>query len=387
MQLLFTDEQQEIRRTFREFALRELIPGAAERDRSAEFPAGLIRRLAELDALGIALPAQYGGLGQSTATQLVAVEEMAFGDAALASVVTAHYLAAEALALYGSHEQNEQYLRPLAAGQMIAAFALTEPDAGSDVGSMRTRAVPNGGDWIINGSKTYISNAREAGLMVLFARTEDGSGLAGLTGFLLPAGTPGVSFSAPQDKCGIRSAPTYSVYLDDVRLPGSAQLGEAGQGGYAALRTLNHARIDTAAMANGIAMRALQLAMEFASQREQFGQPIRSFQAVSLLLGEMDARLEASRMTAFGAAEMKDAGRDVRREAAIAKYIASETCFAVVDSAMQVHGGMGYMRESEIERLYRDCRVLRLYEGTSQIQLLTIARALASAYDRRGTVV
>lgn len=385
----WSDEQRIVQQTFRVFAERELIPGAAHRDQSAEYPAHLIARLGELSALGITLPAAYGGAGLSTGTQLIAIEEVAFGDAALASIFTARYLGAEALLLGGSAEQKQTYLQPLAAGNMIAGFALTEPGAGSDIGSMRTLAHAGGRDWLLNGSKTFISNAREAGVLVVFVRTDDRPGLDGLSAFLLPAGTPGMTFSTAQDKSGIRSAPTYTVYLDDVRLPGSHLLGERGRAGPLALRTLNHARIDIAAMANGIAMRALQLAAEFAASREQFGRPIRDFQAIQLLLGEMDASLEASRLTAFcfWAAEAKDARQDVRRQAAIAKYLATETCFRVVDAAVQVHGGTGYMRESEIERLYRDCRVLRLYEGTPQIQLLTIARALASRFDQLGSVV
>jgi alkylation response protein AidB-like acyl-CoA dehydrogenase len=387
MPLPWSDEQRAVQETFRAFAERELIPGAARRDASAEYPAHLIARLGELSAMGIALPEEHGGLGLSTATQLIAIEEVAYGDAALASIFTAHYLGAEALLLGGSEQQQKEYLPPLATGRMIAGFALTEPGAGSDIGSITARARAGGEDWLLTGSKTFISNAREAGLLVVFARTDDGAGLDGISAFLFPAGTPGVSFSPPQDKSGIRSAPTYTVFLDDARLPGSALLGERGRGGRLALRTLNHARIDIAAMANGIAMRALQLAAGFSAGRVQFGHPIREFQAIQLLLGEMDASLEASRLTAFWAAEAKDAGQDVRREAAIAKYLATETCSRVVDAALQVHGGAGYLRESEVERLYRDCRVLRLYEGTSQIQLLTIARTLADRLDRQGRVV
>ena len=378
------DEERALRRSFRRFATRELLPGARDRDRSGEFPADLIERLRDLDALGIALPAEYSGLGLSTATQLIAVEEIAFGDASLASILTAHYLGAEALALFGTHEQKSRFLRPLAVGDMIAAFALTEPEAGSDIAAMRTHAELRAGEWVIAGSKTFISNAREAGVLVLFARTQEGLGLDGMTAFLLPSGTEGVSFSEAQSKSGIRSAPTYTVYLDDVRLPTDLVLGDNGAGGRIALRTLNHARIDIAAMANGIAMRALQLAVEFASTRVQFGKPIREFQAIQLLLGQMDASLTASRLAARWAADLKDAGEDVRRAAAIAKYLASETCFEVVDSALQIHGGAGYMSDAEIERLYRDCRVLRLYEGTSQIQLITIAKNLSKQFELHG---
>jgi alkylation response protein AidB-like acyl-CoA dehydrogenase len=383
----FTAEQQAVQQTFRTFAERELWPTASERDRSARFPDALVNRLRELGAMGISLPAEYGGLGLDTATQLIAIEEVAFGDAALASIFTAHYLGAEALVLAGTDEQKQRYLRPLATGEMIGGFALTEPEAGSDIGAMATRAVPDGDDWLLDGAKTFISNARQAGVLITFARTQAGGGLAGISAFLLPAGTPGVTFSPQQDKSGIRSAPTYTVYLDEVRLPGSLLMGEPGRAAPTALRALNHARIDIAAMANGIGMRALELAAEFSARRTQFGRAIREFQAIQLLLGEMDAALEASRLAAFWAAAAKDAGGDVRRAASIAKYLATETCFRVVDAALQVHGGAGYLRESQIERLYRDCRVLRIYEGTSQIQLLTIARALARTFDKRGTVV
>jgi acyl-CoA dehydrogenase len=243
---------------------------------------------------------------------------------------------------------------------------------------MRTTARRDGEEWVLSGSKTFISNAAEAGVLALFATTDPSSGFRGISAFAVPAGTPGVSFSPPQEKLGLRSSPTYTVFLDDVRLPATALIGTPGRGGALALEVLNAARIDIAAMANGIALRAFDLARAFAADRRQFGRPIADFQAIQLLLGQMDAELQAARLTAWWAAEQRDQGGDLRRAGSIAKYLATETCFRVVDSALQVHGGAGYMRESEIERLYRDCRVLRIYEGTSQIQLLTIARGLTA---------
>jgi alkylation response protein AidB-like acyl-CoA dehydrogenase len=383
----FSDEQQRLRETLRAFALEELVPGAAERDATAAYPAHLVSRLAELELMGITVPSAYGGLGLDTPTQLVAVEEVAYGDAALASIFTGHYLGMEGLVLFGTDEQKRRLLTPLARGDEVAAFALTEPDAGSDVASIRTEAVRDGDRWRIRGNKVFISNAREAGLLIVFAKTRPDAGLEGIAAFAVRSGAPGISYSDPQDKLGIRSAPTYELRFDDVEVPRDALIGGEHAGGRIAFEVLNRARIDIAAMANGIGMRALQLAVDYAAERRQFGRPIRDFQAVQLLLAEMDVSLETGRLAAYRAAHVKDSGRSVRREAAIAKYVATENCFACVDRALQIHGGYGYMRESEIERLYRDCRILRIYEGTSQIQLLTIARVLARRRDEETTVV
>lgn len=376
MSFAYSEEEAALVEVFGEFARREVLPGAAERDRTGTFPADLVARLGELDGMGISLEAERGGLGLSTKAQLLAIEQVAYADAALASIHTAHYLALEVVHLYGNSAQHEQLLHPMATGQMLGAFGLTEPGAGSDIGSMRTNARRDGDKYVLNGEKTFISNAAEADVITVFATVDPSAGFRGITAFAIPKGTPGVSFSNPQDKMGLRSSPTYSVHLDDVRLSADAVIGERGRGGSIALGVLNGARIDIAAMANGIALRALDLASEFASQRTQFGQPIDQFQAIQLLLGQMDADLEAARQTAWWAASARDAGEDLRRPGSIAKYVATETCHRVVDAALQVHGGAGYLRESEIERLYRDCRVLRIYEGTSQIQLMTIAKEL-----------
>ncbi|MBF6258344.1 acyl-CoA dehydrogenase family protein [Nocardia farcinica] len=363
----------EFRSSVRAFAEAEILPGAAERDASARFPADLVRRLADQDLMGISVPTEYGGLGLSTRAQLVAIEEVARADAALASIYTAHYLGLEPILVGGTEEQRARRLPALAAGEQLAGFALTEPDAGSDIASMRTVARRAADGWHLSGAKTFISNAREADLVVLFAKTDPDAGFRGITAFAVPKGTPGITYSEPQDKLGIRSAPTYTVYLDDVVLPHDAVIGTEGRGGNIALTALNRARIDVAAMANGIALRAWELGRRYAAERKQFGHPIAEFQAIQLLLGACDAELVAARVTADWAADVKDAGQDLRRAASISKYTATEACFAIVDRVVQIHGGAGFMRESEIERLYRDCRILRIFEGTSQIQLLTIA--------------
>ncbi|MBC2642214.1 MULTISPECIES: acyl-CoA dehydrogenase family protein [unclassified Rhodococcus (in: high G+C Gram-positive bacteria)] len=363
----------EFRSTVRAFANREIHPGAAFRDETREFPADLVKRLGEQDLMGISVPEEFGGLGLSTKTQLIAIEEVARTDAALASIYTAHYLGLEPILVGGTEEQKRRWLPRLASGELLAGFALTEPDAGSDIASMRTTARREDDGWHVSGSKTYISNAKEADVVVLFAKTDPSAGFRGITAFVLPQGTPGVSYSEPQDKLGIRSAPTYTVYLDDVVLPHDAVVGIEGRGGNIALTALNRARIDVAAMANGIALRAWELGRSYAAERKQFGHPIAEFQAIQLLLGACDAQLVASRVTADWVADVKDAGADLRRAASVSKYVATEACFSIVDQTVQIHGGAGFMRESEIERLYRDCRILRIFEGTSQIQLLTIA--------------
>ncbi|MDH6285570.1 acyl-CoA dehydrogenase family protein [Rhodococcus opacus] len=371
----------EFRGAVRAFANREIHPGAAFRDETREFPAELVKRLGEQDLMGISVPEEFGGLGLSTRTQLIAIEEVARTDAALASIYTAHYLGLEPILVGGTEEQKRRWLPRLASGELLAGFALTEPDAGSDIASMRTTARREDDGWHLSGSKTYISNAKEADLVVVFAKTDPSAGFRGITAFVLPQGTPGVSYSEPQDKLGIRSAPTYTVYLDDVVLPHDAVVGTEGRGGNIALTALNRARVDVAAMANGIALRAWELGRSYAAERKQFGHPIAEFQAIQLLLGACDAQLVASRVTADWAADVKDAGADLRRAASVSKYVATEACFSIVDQTVQIHGGAGFMRESEIERLYRDCRILRIFEGTSQIQLLTIASNAPSSHS------
>jgi len=381
------DTQRAMRQVIRDFCRNEVMPGAAERDRTGAFPAEIMRGLGELGAMGITVPESWGGLGLDTQTQLLAIEEVARADAALASIYTAHLLALEVLVPYMNEAQKRRFIPEMASGTALGAFALTEPGSGSDIGSMDTVARRDGDAWVVSGSKTFISNAADADTTVLFAKTDPAAGFRGISAFVLSRGTPGVSFSEPQDKLGIRSAPTHTVYLDGARIGDDRVIGELGTGGKMALSALNRARIDIAAMANGIAQRALELAVEYSAARVQFGHPIRDFQAIQLMLGEMDAQLETARLTAWWAAAEKDAGADLRRAGSIAKWVATENCGSIVDKAVQVHGGAGYMRESEIERLYRDARILRIFEGTSQIQLIGIAATLAAAFDRHREVV
>ncbi|RKS68359.1 acyl-CoA dehydrogenase [Actinomadura pelletieri DSM 43383] len=384
---LLDDQRREFRETLREFCRKEVTPGAARRDVDAEYPAALVAQLADMGLLGITIPEEYGGLGLDMATQVLAMEEVAYADASLGSVFAGHYLGMETLRGFGSDEQRERYLPGLATGAFRVAFALTEPDAGSDISRIRTRAIAGPDGWTISGNKTFISNARESDAIVVFAMTDPGAGIRGITAFLVPTDADGLGFSAPIEKLGIRGEHAYEITLDGVVVEPDAVLGEPGGGGRIALEVLNSARIDVAALANGVAMRALDLATGYASTRVQFGRPIRELQAIQLLLAEIDALVYSGRLHAYHAAALRDQSQDVRRAGSIAKYVASENCFQSVDKALQIHGGYGYVKESEIERLYRDCRIFRIYEGTSQIQLLTIAKLLARLYDRHGTVV
>jgi acyl-CoA dehydrogenase len=380
----FSEEQEELRATLRDFGAREVRPGAAARDRDATYPHELVERLAELGLLGVSVPEDFGGGGLPMATQVAAIEEIGYADASLGSIVVGHYLGMEGFALYASDEQKQRWLVPLARGESRAAFALTEPDAGSDIGSMRTTAVRSGGHWIVNGTKTFISSAREAGLTILFAKTDASAGFRGISAFALPAGTDGVSYSEPEEKLGIRGEHAYQVTLTDVRLPADHLIGVEGRGGSIALEVLNRSRIDAAALANGVALRALDLAVAYASERRQFGKALREFQLIQASLAEMDVRIELARIATYRAADIRDGGGDLRRAASIAKYAAAEACHWCVDRALQLHGGYGVIKDFEIERLYRDCRVFRIYEGTSEIQLLGLADLLAKRYDARG---
>jgi acyl-CoA dehydrogenase len=380
----FSEEQQELRETLREFGRREVRPGAAARDRDGTYPQELVERLAGLGLLGISVPEAFGGGGLPMATQVAAIEEVGYADASLGSIVVGHYLGMEGFGLYGSEEQKRRWLVPLAGGEYRAAFALTEPEAGSDIGSMRTTAVRAGDAWVVNGTKTFISSAREAGLTILFAKTDPTAGFRGISAFALPAGTSGVSYSEPEEKLGIRGEHAYQVTLADVGLPADHLIGAEGRGGAIALDVLNRSRIDAAALANGVALRALDLAVGYASERRQFGRALREFQMIQASLAEMDVRIELARIATYRAADVRDAAGDLRRAASIAKYAAAEACFWCVDRALQIHGGYGIIKDFEIERLYRDCRVFRIYEGTSEIQLLGLADLLARRHDAAG---
>jgi len=371
-----SDQHREFQEVIRSFARREVMPGAQSRDENADDPAGILKQLAELGATGITVPAAYGGLGLDPTTLIVTIEELGYADASVGSALGGHYLAMEGFLLAGDGAVKARYLPGLASGELRAAFALTEPDAGSDIASMRSNAVRDGKGWRLNGTKIFISSARESDVMLVFAKTDRDAGFRGISAFAVPSRSDGIEYSTPLAKLGCRGEHAYEVSLRDVLVPADALLGAENAGGRLAMQVVNSSRIDVAALANGVARRALDLALGYSSARVQFGRSIREFQAIQLSLGQMDVLVETARLATYEAARAKEAGKDIRRPSAIAKYVASENCFTVVDKAMQIHGGYGYMKEAEIERLYRDCRLFRIYEGTSDIQLLTLAKLL-----------
>lgn len=375
------DQGREFQALLRDYCTAEMIPTSAERDQRALYPTEILEDLARMGALGITVPEEYGGLGLGMVTQVAAIEEVAYADASVGSVLAGHYLGMEAIRQFGSEEQRQRFLPGVADGTHRFAFALTEPDAGSDISRVRTRATPDGDRWVLTGTKTFISNARESQGLIVFAKTDLDAGIRGLTAFIVPTDAAGLGFSEPIGKMGIRGEHAYGLSFDGVVVDGDAMLAAEGGGGRIALEVLNSARIDVSAIANGIGLRALDLAVGYATERVQFDGPIRDLQAIQLMLAEMDALVQTGRLHAYHAASVRDLGEDVRRAGAIAKYVASENCFRAVDTALQVHGGYGYSTESEIERLYRDCRILRIYEGTTQIQQLVIAREMRKGLE------
>ncbi len=382
----FDESTRDFQAVLRDFCRDRVMPGAADRDREARHPAELVAALADLGAMGITVPEEFGGLGLDMVTQVMAIEEVAYADASLASVLAGHYLGMESIRAFGTDEQKDRYLPGVADGSHRFAFALTEPDAGSDISGIRTVARRAGGAWELRGHKTFISNARESRSIIFFAKTDAQAGIRGITAFIVPSDHPGLTFSSPIGKLGIRGEHAYEITLDGVTVGEDAVLGDVGGGSRIALETLNSARIDVAAIASGVGLRALDLAVKYASERVQFGAPIRDLQAVQMLLADIDAWVRSGRSLAYDAAAARDRGEDVRHAGSIAKYVASENCSKAVDASLQVHGGYGFTTELEIERLYRDSRILRIYEGTSQIQQITVARLLTRMYDRSGTV-
>jgi len=371
------EQQQMIRDMVRSFAEERLRPGAAARDSSGEFPADLFAAMGELGLLGMFVPESYGGAGVDLLSYLIAVEELARVDASVAvGMSVTNSVCCWPILQFGSEEQKCTVLPPLASGRELGGFMLTEPDAGSDAGALRTRYRDAGDRFILDGSKAWITNASVGRTFVCLATRDPALGARGVSAFILDATLPGVHVARPEEKMGLRSSKTCMVTLDAVELPKSALLGEEGLGFRIALATLDHSRLGIAAQAVGIATAALEESLRYAHNRRQFGLPIISHQAIAFRLAEMDTEIAAARALLWQAAW--DTGQPGRhsRESARAKLFASEMCNRVAAWAVQIHGGYGYSREYTVERLYRDARVTTIYEGTSEVQKMVIARAL-----------
>jgi len=370
-----TQEQQLVRDTVREFAESRIAPVAAELDREHRFPYELVAELAELGLMGMTVPEEYGGAGADTLSYAVAVEELTRIDSSVAITVAAHHsLGTLPIFYFGNEEQKREWLPQLASGQKLAAFGLTEPGAGSDAGATRTTAELRDGQWIVNGSKIFITNAGTeiTACVTITARTGEDE----ISNLIVPNGTPGYEISAPMEKMGWHASDTRELSFRDCAVPDGNLLGPRGQGFNQFLEILDGGRISVAAMAVGLAQGAFDLAAAYAQEREQFGRPIARFQAVQFRLADMATEIEAARNLVYKAAWVKDQGRPFGREAAIAKLYSGEMSNRVVNWALQVHGGYGYMDEFAISRLYRDQKILEIGEGTNEVQRMVIARHL-----------
>ena len=375
MNFELTQEQQLVRDTVRKFAESRIAPVAAELDREHRFPYDLVAQLAELGLMGMTVPEEYGGAGADTVAYAVAVEELTRIDSSVAITVAAHHsLGTLPIFYFGNEEQKQEWLPQLASGQKLAAFGLTEPGAGSDAGATRTTAELRDGEWVVNGSKIFITNAGTdiTACVTITARTGENE----ISNLIIPNGTTGYEISAPMEKMGWHASDTRELSFRDCALPEGNLLGPRGEGFNQFLEILDGGRISVAAMAVGLAQGAFDLAAAYAKEREQFGRPISKFQAVQFRLADMATEIEAGRNLVYKAAWTKDQGRPFGKEAAIAKLYTGEMSNRVVNWALQVHGGYGYMDEFAISRLYRDQKILEIGEGTNEVQRMVIARHL-----------
>ena len=370
-----SEEHELVRRTVRDFAVQRVAPVAEELDREHRFPYDLVRELAELGLMGMTIPEEYGGAGADTLSYAIAIEELTRIDSSVAITVAAHHsLGTLPIYLFGSEEQKREWLPQLASGEKLAAFGLTEPDAGSDAGAARTTARLDDGEWVVNGSKMFITNAGTdiTACVTITARTGDDE----ISNIIVPNGTPGYELAAPMDKLGWRASDTRELSFRDVRVPEDNLLGPRGKGFQQFLEILDGGRISVAAMGVGLAQGAYDLAAQYAKERKQFGKPIASFQAVQFALTDMATEIEAGRAMVYKAAWLKDQGRPFGKEAAMAKLYTGELSNRAVNASLQIHGGYGFMDEFAISRLYRDQKILEIGEGTNEVQRMVIAKHL-----------
>lgn len=371
-----TDEHKSIRKMVRDFSREVLQPKAAELDEQNRFPTEHIQSLAELGLMGIAYPEKDGGVGADSVAEAIAVEEVTYACAATGSVLTAHYLGIDGIYLAGNEMQKKKYLVPGCKGEKLFAFCLTEPNAGTDVASMKTTARLEGNEYVINGTKHFITNGAYADVLVVYAKTDANAGSKGISAFIVEKGTPGLTYGAGDNKMGIRGARTHEIIFDNCRVPKENRIGEEGSGFPLAMTVVDRGRIGVAAMAVGLSQAALDASVAYVKERIAFGKPIAQFQGIQWMLAEMAADVETARLYTYYAASLRDRGGRISKEAAIAKLYASEASHRVVHKAVQLHGGFGYMKEYPVERYYRDQRILEIFEGTSQVQKMVIAHHL-----------
>ena len=377
--MILTDEQELIRDSMRAFAQERLAPFAAEWDRNHTFPREALNELAALGALGMVVPEEWDGAGMDYMSLVLTLEEIAAGDGATSTIVSVqNSLPCGILNRFGNDAQKEAWLKPLARGEKLGCFCLTEPHVGSDAAAIRTSAVREGDEWVLNGVKQFITSGKHADMAIVFAVTDKAAGKKGITCFLVPASAPGYQVGRIEEKMGQKASDTTQILFEDCRIPADSVIGKEGEGYKIALSNLEAGRIGIAAQCLGMARAALEAAVKYAQERESFGKPIFEHQAVNFRLADMATQLEAARQLVWHAASLKDAGRPCLKEASMAKLFASEMAERVCSDAIQVHGGYGYVTDFPVERIYRDVRVCQIYEGASDIQKLVIGRALAA---------
>ncbi len=377
MEFSFSEEHNLLREMVRDFTDREIIPLAPQLDEKEEFPVENLKKLAELGLMGVVIPEEYGGAGMDTVSLAIALQEVGRGCASTAVTMSVNNMVAQGINAFGNEEQKKKYLPKMCSGEYVAmSFALTEPWAGSDAASLKTTAHREGDEYVINGSKLFITSGAYAGLVMVAAITDKEKGKHGISVFLVEQGTPGMEIGKAEEKMGQRGSNTVAITFEDCRVPAENLLGNEGDGLKIMLADLDMGRICIGAMASGIHKACLEESLKYSQGRVQFGKPISSFQAIQWMLAEMATELEAAEQLIFRAAWLRDQGRPFTKEASMAKLFATEAANRAAYKAVQIHGGYGYSREYTVERLYRDVRVTTIYEGTSEIQRIVIARNL-----------
>ena len=377
MEFEYTEEQIMFQRMIRDFATKELEPVAARIDEDEEYPAENLRKMAEIGLFGLGVAEEYGGSGGDSITLNIATEEIARVCASSATILLASVsLTYPPIYVYGSEEQKQRFIVPMARGEKLGCFALTESMAGSDAAAVETTATRDGDDYVLNGNKLFVSNGKEAEIAVVFATIDKSLRHRGITAFVVEKGSPGFSVGKKEKKLGIRGSSTTELVFEDCRVPAANRIGEEGRGFRIAIDAIDRSRISVAAQAVGIAQGALDACVRYAKERQQFGQPIGQFQAIQWMLADMATNIDAARLLTHRAAYLKDSGQPFVRESAMAKVFASEMAMWVTTKAIQIHGGYGFIKDYPLERFFRDAKITEIYEGTSEMQRLTIARQL-----------
>jgi len=380
-----TEDQEQLRREIRDFAAREIAPNVMRWDEASEFPVDVVRQLGQMGLMGVIFPVEYGGSGLGYVDYVLAIEELSAVDGSVGIIVAAHNsLCTNHIFLAGNEAQRRKYIPKLASGEWLGAWGLTEPGSGSDASAARTTAVRKGENWVLNGNKTFITNAHYADVAVVIAVTDRTQGTHGLSAFIVEKGTPGFRPGKKENKLGLRASDTSELIFEDCEIPGENLLGNLGEGFVDSMRILDGGRISIAALSLGIGRGALDASLKYVKERRQFGKAIAEFQGIQWKLADMATELDAARLLTQRAAVLKDAGQRVTRESSMAKLYASEVAVRICDEAVQLHGGYGFIKDYPAEKFYRDVKLCTIGEGTSEIQRMVIAREILKVHPSRG---